>query len=78
MFWKSDCGGGDDCECNPARTAAIVRGVKPESDAHSIFPNKGTLWKHWFQSLIGGDIRYFEDFIAICISHMLVYHSQSL
>ena len=45
MFWRSDCGGGDESEWNLAKSAAIVRDAKPESDVHSNFQNKGPLWK---------------------------------
>ena len=38
MFWRSDCGGGDESEWNLAKSAAIVRDAKPESDVHSKLP----------------------------------------
>ena len=37
-IWKFDCDGGDECECDRAKSAAIVRDAKPESDVHSILP----------------------------------------
>ena len=40
MFWRSDCGGGDESEWNLAKSAAIVRDAKPESDVHSILPSQ--------------------------------------
>ena len=40
MFWRSDCGGGDESEWNLAKSAAIVRDAKPESDVHSILPKQ--------------------------------------
>ena len=40
MFWRTDCGRGDECECNLAKSAANVRDAKPESDVHSIHPKQ--------------------------------------